>query len=101
MADGGWRMANGRWQTGSPSGDHRVACPPKPGPVLMGIVQLAESQGATHAKTTRTGPHRLDPPPGPGRPRRRPEPRPGLPQGRRRTDHLLPLEGPPGEPTIE
>ena len=28
-----------------------VACPPKPGPVLMGIVQLAESQGATHAKT--------------------------------------------------
>ena len=32
--------------------------PPKPGPVLMGIVQLAESQGATHAKTTQTGPDR-------------------------------------------
>jgi hypothetical protein len=30
-----------------------LACPPKAGPVLMGIVQLAESQGATHAKTTR------------------------------------------------
>ena len=28
-----------------------LACPPKPGPVLMGIVQLAESQGAIHAKT--------------------------------------------------
>jgi hypothetical protein len=38
-----------------------VACPPKAGPVLMGIVQLAESQGATHAKTTRTGPDRQDP----------------------------------------
>src|ERR1700722_10726406 len=37
-----------------------VACPPKPGPVLMGIVQLAESQGATHAKTTQTGPDRQD-----------------------------------------
>ena len=32
----------------------RLACSPKPGPILMGIVQLAESQGATHAKTTRT-----------------------------------------------
>ena len=31
----------------------RMACPPKAGPALMGIVQLAESQGATHAKTTR------------------------------------------------
>jgi hypothetical protein len=31
-----------------------LACPPKAGPVLMGIVPLAESQGATHAKTTRT-----------------------------------------------
>jgi hypothetical protein len=31
-----------------------MACPPKAGPVLMGIVQLAKSQGATHAKTTRT-----------------------------------------------
>jgi hypothetical protein len=31
-----------------------LACPPKAGPVLMGIVQLAESQGATHAKTTRS-----------------------------------------------
>ena len=30
-----------------------MACPKKPGPALMGIVQLAESQGATHAKTTR------------------------------------------------
>src|SRR4051795_10038698 len=94
----GTRPGPGGPPRGSPA---PVACPPKPGPVLMGIVQLAESQGATHAKTTRTGPHRLDPPPGPGRPRRRPEPRPGLPQGRRRTDHLLPLEGPPGEPTIE
>ncbi len=32
----------------------KLACSPKPGPVLMGIVQLAESQGATHAKTTPT-----------------------------------------------
>jgi hypothetical protein len=40
-----------------------LLAPTKPGPVLMGIVQLAESQGATPAKTTRTGPHRLDPPP--------------------------------------
>jgi hypothetical protein len=37
-----------------------LACPPKPGPVLMRVVQLAGSQGATHAKTTRTRPHRLD-----------------------------------------
>ena len=40
----------------------RLACPPKPGPVLMGIVQLAESQGAIHAKTTQTGPDRGYPP---------------------------------------
>ena len=39
-----------------------LACPPKPGPVLMGIVQLAESQGAIHAKTTQTGPDRGYPP---------------------------------------
>src|ERR1700749_1061190 len=39
-----------------------LACPPKAGPVLMGVVQLAESQGATHAKTTRTRPDRQDPP---------------------------------------
>ena len=37
----------------------------------------------------------------PGRPRRRPERQPGVPQGRYRLDHLLPLEGPPGEPRIE
>jgi len=43
-----------------------LACPPKPGPVLMGIVQLAESQGATHAKTTQTGPDRQDSPRDPG-----------------------------------
>jgi hypothetical protein len=30
-----------------------VSMPQEPGPVLMGIVQLAESQGAIHAKTTR------------------------------------------------
>ncbi len=41
---------------------NRLACPPKAGPVLMGVVQLAESQGATHAKTTRTRPDRQDPP---------------------------------------
>jgi hypothetical protein len=29
--------------------------PTKLGPVLMGIVQLVEGQGATHAKATRTG----------------------------------------------
>ena len=49
----------------------QVACPPKPGPVLMGIVQLAESQGATHAKMTQTGPDRGHPPRLPSRPRRR------------------------------
>ncbi len=48
-----------------------LACPPKPGPVLMGIVQLAESQGAIHAKTTQTGPDRGRPPRLPSRPRRR------------------------------
>src|SRR5205823_13305966 len=78
-----------------------LACPPKPGPVLMRVVQLAESQGATHAKTTRTRPHRLDPPPGPGRPRRRAERQPGVPQGRDFLGHLLPLEGPPGESSIQ
>ena len=40
----------------------QVACPPKAGPVLMGVVQLAESQGATHAKTTHPRPDRQDPP---------------------------------------
>src|SRR3954469_15914010 len=64
----------------------------------MGIVQLAESQETTHAKTTGTGPHRLDPPRDPGRPRRRVEHPPGVSQGRHRVDHLLPLEGPPGGP---
>src|SRR5438445_9793668 len=78
-----------------------VACPPKPGPVLMGIVQLAESQGATHAKTTRTGSHRLDPPRDPGRPRRRAEHQPGVSQVRHRVDHLLSLEGPPAGPRME
>ena len=78
-----------------------VACPPKPGPVLMGILQLAESQEETHAKTTQTGPDRGHPPRFPGRPRCRLEHRPGLPQGRHRTHHLLPLEGPPGGPPIE
>src|SRR5271157_342214 len=78
-----------------------LACPPKPGPVLMGIVQLAESQGAIHAKTTQTGPDRGYPPRLPSRPRRRLEHQPCLPQGRDRTHHLLPLEGPPGGPHIE
>jgi len=78
-----------------------LACSPKPGPVLMGIVQLAESQEATHAKATPTGPDRGHPPRLPSRPRRRLEHRTGLPQGRHRTHHLLPLEGPPGESTIE
>src|SRR5437763_6951228 len=79
----------------------QVACPPKAGPVLMGVVQLAESQGATHAKTTRTRPDRQDPPRGPGRPRRRPEHQPSLPQGWLFSHHLLPLEGTPGGPRIE
>src|SRR5271166_157461 len=78
-----------------------LACPPKPGPVLMGIVQLAESQGAIHAKTTQTGPDRGYPPRLPSRSRRRLEHQPCLPQGRDRTHHLLPLEGPPGGPRIE
>src|SRR3954471_1469682 len=78
-----------------------MACPPKSGPVLMGVVQLAESQGATHAKTTQPRPDRPDPPRGPGRPRRRPERRPGLPQSRILIDHLLPLEVTPGGPGIE
>src|SRR5512135_3184127 len=67
----------------------------------MGVVQLAESQGATHARTTGTGPHRLDAPRHSGRPRRRIEHQPGVPPGRHHTDHLLPLEGPPGGPRIE
>jgi hypothetical protein len=33
-----------------------VACPPNFGPVLMGIVKLAESQAETHTKTTHPGP---------------------------------------------
>src|SRR5271166_5206429 len=78
-----------------------LACPPKPGPVLMGIVQLAESQGAIHAKTTQTGPDRGYPPRLPSRSRRWLEHQPCLPQGRDRTHHLLPLEGPPGGPRIE
>src|SRR5208337_3061177 len=79
----------------------RMACPPKPGPVLMGIVQLEESQGAIHAKTTQTGPDRGYPPRLPSRSRLRLEHQPCLPQGRDRTYHLLPLEGPPGGPRIE
>ena len=51
----------------------------------MGIVQLAESQGATHAKTTQTGPDRGHPPRLPSRPRRRLEHQPCLPQGRDQT----------------
>src|SRR5271157_749587 len=78
-----------------------LACPQKPGPVLMGIVQLAESQGAIHAKTTQTGPDRGYPPRLPSRSRRWLEHQPCLPQGRDRTHHLLPLEGPPGGPRIE
>jgi hypothetical protein len=35
------------------------------------------------------------------RPRRRLEHQPGLPEGRNRNHHLLPLEGPSGEPSIE
>ena len=66
-----------------------LACPPKPGPVLMGIVQLAESQGAIHAKTTQTGPDRGYPPRLPSRSRLRLEHQPCLPQGRDRTYHLL------------
>src|SRR5208337_4392464 len=69
--------------------------------LLMGIVQLAESQGAIHAKTTQTGPDRGYPPRLPSRSRRRLEHQPCLPQGRDRTHHLLPLEGPPGGPRIE
>ena len=83
------------------SQEEAMACPPKPGPVLMGIVQLAESQGAIHAKTTQTGPDRGYPPRLPSRSRRRLEHQPCLPQGRDRTHHLLPLEGPPGGPRIE
>jgi hypothetical protein len=79
----------------------KLACPPKPGPVLMEIVQLAESQEATHAKTTQTGPDRGHPTRLPSRPRRWLEHRPGLPQGRHRTHYLLPLEGSPGGPRIE
>ena len=73
--------------------------PQKPGPVLMGIVQLAESQEATPMRK-RPRPDRIASHPArlPGRPRRRLEPPPGLPQGRHRAHHLLPLEGPPGEP---
>src|SRR4051794_7988077 len=63
-----------------------VACPPKAGPVLMGVVQLAESQGATHAKTTQPRPDRQDPPRSPGRPRGRLECQSSLPQGRLRSD---------------
>src|SRR5512135_3582241 len=59
------------------------------------------SQGATHAKATRTGPDRLDPPRDPGRPPGRIEHQPSMPQGRHRPDDLLPLEGPPGGPSIE
>ena len=84
-----------------PNYGQTLACPPKPGPVLMGIVQLAESQGAIHAKTTQTGPDRGYPPRLPSRSRRRLEHQPCLPQGRDRTHHLLPLEGPPGGPRIE
>src|SRR5208337_4193058 len=91
------------WGEGKKDGSFfpMLACPPKPGPVLMGIVQLAESQGAIHAKTTQTGPDRGYPPRLPSRPRRRLEHQPCLPQGRDRTHHLLPLEGPPGGPRIE
>ena len=78
----------------------KVACPPKAGPVLMGVVQLAESQGATHAKTTRTRTDRQDPPRGPSRSRRGTEHQPGLPQGWLFSHHLLPMEGTPGGPNI-
>src|SRR5205823_1103983 len=79
----------------------QLACPPKSGPVIMQIVQLAETRERLHAKADQPRPDRLDPPGHPGRRRRRIERQPGVPQGRYQPDHLLPMEGPPGGSRIE
>src|SRR3954470_10849360 len=86
---------------GMPHSDRGLACPPKSDPVIMQIVQLAETRERLHAKADQPRPDRLDPPGHPGRPRRRIERQPGVPQGRYQSDHLLPMEGPPGGSRIE
>src|SRR3954452_654234 len=81
-------MAESEVVPGSRRISARVACPPKSGPVIMQIVQLAETGERLHAKEDQPRPDRLDPPGHPGRPRRRIERQPGVPQG-------LPLNPPP------
>src|SRR5512135_2615765 len=78
-----------------------LECSPKTGPVIMQIVQLAETRERLHAKANQSRPDCHDPPRSPGRPRRRAERQPGVPQGRDQPDHVLPMEGPPAGPRIE